>query len=934
MSNQTVVEVAADTTGYVASLMKAQKSAADFITSQDRVKKYTENAVTAIDQARNALNAQGNAAVDAFNKSSKQAESFLKSIQKQADQAGKTTAELQRMRAAELGVGAAAEQYIAQMEKANEAAGHLAHGAGGARREMLVLAHEASQGNWKNFGGSLMVLGEQMDILKYLLNPVALGIAAVAAASYVAYEAVHKLTEQQKEINGAMVLTSNYADLSQGSLLAYSNTISKDLKVSTGTASEALLDMAKSGMVAGADLVQVSEGIVAYSKISGESVSDVSKMFEQSYGSAAEAAKKWAATHHDLTKAQLENIEVMEKSGDKAGAWKEFVVDASANARKAVLADNHAMSDSYESLGQKWERFWRTVTGKGDQLTKLQDNLAALNALENDPDSNPGGRNTADYEAQRKQIQAQIDSILNAKNAQDEQTKALDRFNSMNEQHIEGMKKEWTWQQKLADANKTAKDRIDALTTAAKAAGKFTPQYAAQLQSDLQATLAANGREFHAPKGEATYHEPRGVSLLDEAKAQQAVLQQSLTSNGQLTGWAAKRAALEEQIANYAGQTLTKQQASVLANKDALLSQYKVNESLEADAEFIKNVNKLTTDRDQLNDKLQQQNDSLAQQHQIELQTATLTNEQRKRQIDLLQIETARQKELSEWANKATALKLTGSDTDQEERRTINQKYDDRSASTQQFFDAQDAMKGDWISGAKTGLASLIEQTSNLNQLAQSTATSFASGIGDAFAEIATTGKLSFGDLAKSVVASFIKMETEALAARAAMSFLNWFGGGAATGTDSLGGGIASGVGDLLSFAGGGMISGPGTGTSDSILARVSNGEGILTAATVQRIGGAPAIEALNNGAAVHSMARFASGGTVGAATGAVSGSGGGGSTVFNITLPAASGGGSPQYSQGQIADLERVLKGWVNEQITKSYKQGGQGWTQRVGRV
>lgn len=199
----------------------------------------------------------------------------LAALDAHEDQAGKTVAELQRMRAAEFGVGEAAEQYIAQIEKANAATGHLAHGAGGARREMLVLAHEASQGNWKNFGGSLMVLGEQMDILKYLLNPVALGIAAVAAASYVAYEAVHKLTEQQKEINGAMVLTSNYADLSQGSLLAYSNTISKDLKVSTGTASEALLDMAKSGMVAGADLVQVSEGIVAYSKISGQSVSDV-----------------------------------------------------------------------------------------------------------------------------------------------------------------------------------------------------------------------------------------------------------------------------------------------------------------------------------------------------------------------------------------------------------------------------------------------------------------------------------------------------------------------------------------------------------------------------------------------------------------------------------------------------------------------------------
>lgn len=41
----------------------------------------------------------------------------------------------------------------------------------------------------------------------------------------------------------------------------------------------------------------------------------------------------------------------------------------------------------------------------------------------------------------------------------------------------------------------------------------------------------------------------------------------------------------------------------------------------------------------------------------------------------------------------------------------------------------------------------------------------------------------------------------------------------------------------LAGFAGGGLVSGPGTGTSDSILARISNGEYIVPAAAVQRIG-------------------------------------------------------------------------------------------------
>lgn len=48
--------------------------------------------------------------------------------------------------------------------------------------------------------------------------------------------------------------------------------------------------------------------------------------------------------------------------------------------------------------------------------------------------------------------------------------------------------------------------------------------------------------------------------------------------------------------------------------------------------------------------------------------------------------------------------------------------------------------------------------------------------------------------------------------------------------------------------AAGGLISGPGTGTSDSILSRVSNGEFIVNAATVAQPGVLAALTALNNG--------------------------------------------------------------------------------------
>ena len=52
-------------------------------------------------------------------------------------------------------------------------------------------------------------------------------------------------------------------------------------------------------------------------------------------------------------------------------------------------------------------------------------------------------------------------------------------------------------------------------------------------------------------------------------------------------------------------------------------------------------------------------------------------------------------------------------------------------------------------------------------------------------------------------------------------------------------------------LAGGGMVYGAGTTTSDSILARLSNGEAVLSARTVNMLGGSPAIDALNSGTRV-----------------------------------------------------------------------------------
>jgi tape measure domain-containing protein len=81
------------------------------------------------------------------------------------------------------------------------------------------------------------------------------------------------------------------------------------------------------------------------------------------------------------------------------------------------------------------------------------------------------------------------------------------------------------------------------------------------------------------------------------------------------------------------------------------------------------------------------------------------------------------------------------------------------------------------------------------------------------------------------------------------------------TATSAGGGGAFSFIGSFFGFASGGFVSGPGSGTSDDIFARLSNGEYVVNAAATKRNRGL--LEAINSGR----VPRFAEGGIVGSST-------------------------------------------------------------------
>lgn len=116
----------------------------------------------------------------------------------------------------------------------------------------------------------------------------------------------------------------------------------------------------------------------------------------------------------------------------------------------------------------------------------------------------------------------------------------------------------------------------------------------------------------------------------------------------------------------------------------------------------------------------------------------------------------------------------------------------------------------------------------------------------------------------------------------------------------------ALGIEKLPAKASGGAIRGPGTGTSDSILMYGSNGEFMLRAAAVKRLG----MARLNYMNRTGRIPGFADGGAIGNAVGSLPrpGASGGASTVLNLTLPGV--GTFQTHADAAVADsLERALR-------------------------
>jgi hypothetical protein len=389
---------------------------------------------------------------------------MIAQLQEELRTFGMSADELKIYKASLLGVGDEAARLIERtnamkaaqasftQELASSGAALKAHGTGAAeagahveefgfhtasaKRELLVLAHELSQGNFKKFGGSMLVLGEQTGAAGLLFS--AAGIAAIAMGAAIVGVGVALVhgAEQQKAMNDALILTGNYAGATSDSLnaLAHAAVTSGG---SIGEAKKAVTELAASGKFTSDQIGSISQAVVALEHATGASIEETIKQFEslavQAGGHSARASTeisqatvKLDEKYHFLTLAVYDQITALEKEGDLKGASKvateefarvtkeraEQIVDNLGNVARAWNLVKQGIGGAVDAVGN-----WGKRSTEATIVADLQADLDRLYANKSRLLSSGGhvGSN-GDLEYDRK-IAADISALANAQQA-------------------------------------------------------------------------------------------------------------------------------------------------------------------------------------------------------------------------------------------------------------------------------------------------------------------------------------------------------------------------------------------------------------------------------------------------------------------------------------------------------------------------------------
>lgn len=214
------------------------------------------------------------------------------------------------------------KKLVGSLGETTEAAHSAGHGIGGITRELLVLGHEASQGNFKRLGGSLMVMGELLS------NTIPVGmlatVGAIGAAGFAAFEMTEKFVEAQRTIDGmqgTLALLGRSDVLPRKELDAWIKSMSQAFNISESDARAVAEQLVKLTGAAATYQKELGGVAIAEALAAKQPVAEKAKEVTQGFRDAATAAKTLEEKTGKLDPVVSHHIETLIKAGHETEAF-------------------------------------------------------------------------------------------------------------------------------------------------------------------------------------------------------------------------------------------------------------------------------------------------------------------------------------------------------------------------------------------------------------------------------------------------------------------------------------------------------------------------------------------------------------------------------------------------------------------------------------
>ncbi|WP_225001831.1 phage tail tape measure protein [Pseudomonas aeruginosa] len=706
-----------------------------------------------------------------------------------------------------------------------------------ARENVLQLGNALSTGNWRVAAHNIAEIGVNAGGAARgvigVLAPIGLLAAAIGGVTAAAYLG----SKEQGEYNKALIMTGNYAGTSASGLGEMARQVSNTVGT-TGAAAEVLATLAGKGDLASESFVAITQAALSMEEATGRAVGDTVAEFVRLGEDPVKASKALNEQYNYLTASVYSQIKALEEQGDHAGAVKlatEAYADAINQRTPKILENLGWIERAWDGVARAAKRAWDDAKSIGrqdidSQIADVERRLAQLDQggfglVGNRDESRNRLREELDMLRERKKAM-EDDARTAGERARAEQAaqNAIDRIDARSREALTNQQKrakeleqykkdlqairevnpnddrlqQATIDREIANINAKYKDQkgsagsvdLRAANAAKNSLAEITATYR-NAQKELEASQRAGviSAESYAQqrisiiqqeRDEVTHAYEREIAALEAARAKQG------TS-------AAQRIQLDQKIADARSAMVKAQKdadtelAILAANEDGRLARQKA-----ATKAYV--------------DQLERQRAALAAAGTRAANSLGLGDRQAGLQSSLDGATDRFNDERAKLLDRRRTAPDKYSQEDYKRDLVILAEAEDKYRDTViSNYDKITKAQGDWRSGASSAFQTYLESARDVAGQIKSLFTSAFSSMEDSIANFATTGKLSFSDFAKSILADMARIATRAAASQALSSlFGGFFGGGNAA--------AQSGVDNLVSnsglFANGGAFAG------------------------------------------------------------------------------------------------------------------------------